>query len=872
MKVSHRQELLESTPFVPEDIPYSTHATPELVSTRDGDYVAVIRLDGIAFQTVDIGDVNIAHETLNIILRNIASPHLTVWHHLVHEPDNAYAGGRFRTRFAQELDEVYRKDIGGTRLMSSSIYLTLVYRPILEKSDRALLKRAAALKELREVQEQAREKLQEMVRLICRMMARYSPTQLTTYFHNGIMFSRALEFFSYLLNGFWQRVPVIASPIYSYLATARPCFGIDAYELRAPHESRYGLMLAFQSYPPGSYPGILNELLSQPFSFVLTQSFAFMDKPSAMSQLKRERAKLDGSGELVDKQIEDIDEKIEALGDGALVYGGHHLSLNVMGRSTKELKDALNLGMGALGNIGCTVAREDDALIESFQAQLPGNYRKRPRVSGLDSRNFAAMIACHNYPMGEKSGNQWGDAIMTMRTTAGTPYFYNFHHSKASVQKLIRNSAELNFNVDVSSDDGMYGESSSKARQLYQQAAVTEVDTLKNAEEEVEYLEGDEAPKAVPTGPRPQVKKMVANLGNTGIIGPAGSGKTVMQGLLATFSLKVENIGMAVLDKDEGMKLMVLANGGSYLSLKSGVSSGMAPLQVPAVEANIQMAIRLVKKLSCPNGEPLSEVENSGISRAVREIMKLPQHERLLRQVWDLLPYTGATEGAKNRLGRWVYDGENAWVFDNEQDLISLESKIVGFDITEFLDNPEIRSPIIMYLAHRIRHEKIVGKPFVWFWDEFWKSLQDPELLYIAKDELKTIRKKDGLLVMGTQEAEDIVNSPISSSIIQQTATMIFCPNPKADRAAYITGLKLTETEFEIVRTGMPAGSNRYLIKQGHSSVVVEVDLSNPAFADALSILSGTKANVLLLESIMAEVGTDPNVWLPIFYERRRGS
>lgn len=150
--------------------------------------------------------------------------------------------------------------------------------------------------------------------------------------------------------------------------------------------------------------------------------------------------------------------------------------------------------------------------------------------------------------------------------------------------------------------------------------------------------------------------------------------------------------------------------------------------------------------------------------------------------------------------------------------------------------------------------------------------MADPELQYIAKDELKTVRKKNGLLVMGTQEAEDISESPISSTIVQQTATMIFCPNPKADRKAYVEGMKLTQTEFDIIRTGMPEGSNRYLIKQGHSSVVVELDLSDPAFADSLAVLSGTTANVELVDNIIARVGAKPEAWLPIFYDLRKGS
>lgn len=873
MKVASRKELLASTQFVPEGIPYSTHATRELVSTHDGDYVAVIQLDGIPFQTADNGDINIAHETLNIILRNIASPNLTIWHHTIHDYDQSYADGNFDTTFAKTLNAKYRKELSGTRMMSTKLYLTLVYRPILERTDRALLKRASALKELREVQETAQRKLQDNVHLVSRMLARYNPKLLSTYYSNGIMFSQVLEFFSYLVNGYWQRVPVIPSRISTYLATSRPLFGIDAYELRGPNVERHGVMLAFQTYPPGTIPGVLNEFLSQPFTFVLTQSFQFMDRGSAKSQLTIEKNKLLGSGELVEEQIEDIEDKIEALNNGSLVYGAHHLSLNVQTHTAKDLVDALNLGISALGNIGCTVAREDDALIESFQAQLPGNFAKRPRLSGLDSRNFASMIACHNFPMGEKSGNQWGEAILTARTTAGTPYFMNYHHSKAGIQKLIRNSAELKFKVEVSTDEGEYQASSANAKSAYAELAESEVTTLVKAEIETEFIEADDAPVApAPSAAKAaKPKKMVANLGNTGIIGPPGSGKTVLQALMGTMSLKVPDLGMAILDKDEGMALMVLANGGTYLSLKIGQPSGMAPLQIPATESNIQAILRLVKKLACPNGEVLTETQNKKFTDAVRSIMKLPLRERQLRMVWDLLPFFGEENCPKQRLERWVYDGQNAWVFDNETDEISLESRIVGFDITEFLDIPEIRSPIIMYLTHRIRTEKITGKPFVWIWDEFWKSLQDPELEYIAKDELKTIRKKNGLLVMGTQEAEDVANSAIASTIIQGTATMIFCPNPKADRKAYIEGMKLTEAEFNIVRSGMPVGSNRYLVKQGHSSVVIEVDLSNPDFSDELSILSGTTENVKLLRSIMAEVGPNPDHWLPIFYERRRG-
>lgn len=41
-------------------------------------------------------------------------------------------------------------------------------------------------------------------------------------------------------------------------------------------------------------------------------------------------------------------------------------------------------------------------------------------------------------------------------------------------------------------------------------------------------------------------------------------------------------------------------------------------------------------------------------------------------------------------------------------------------------------------------------------------------------------------------------------------------------------------------------------------------------FDDELAILSGSVDNVELLDTITAEVGDDPNVWLPAFHERRK--
>jgi type IV secretion system protein VirB4 len=52
--------------------------------------------------------------------------------------------------------------------------------------------------------------------------------------------------------------------------------------------------------------------------------------------------------------------------------------------------------------------------------------------------------------------------------------------------------------------------------------------------------------------------------------------------------------------------------------------------------------------------------------------------------------------------------------------------------------------------------------------------------------------------------------------------------------------------------------------------VVVELDLSG--LDDVLAVLSGRAETTAIADEIIAEAGTNPAVWLPLFHQRRRPS
>jgi len=147
--------------------------------------------------------------------------------------------------------------------------------------------------------------------------------------------------------------------------------------------------------------------------------------------------------------------------------------------------------------------------------------------------------------------------------------------------------------------------------------------------------------------------------------------------------------------------------------------------------------------------------------------------------------------------------------------------------------------------------------------DEFWRLLDDPAFEAFAKDGPKTWRKLNAVMCVATQSASDVLESPISRTIIEQTPTKILFPNPDASAAEYMEGFGLSEREFKLIKEQLEPGSRMFLVKQGHYSIVCELDLKG--FDAELKVISGRAGSIEEFYRIMNEAGSDPARWLPRF-------
>ncbi|HYI40648.1 MAG TPA: VirB4 family type IV secretion/conjugal transfer ATPase [Allosphingosinicella sp.] len=350
------------------------------------------------------------------------------------------------------------------------------------------------------------------------------------------------------------------------------------------------------------------------------------------------------------------------------------------------------------------------------------------------------------------------------------------------------------------------------------------------------------------------------DLGNFTVIGPSGSGKTVVLNFLLAQARKFRP-RIIFFDKDRGAELFIRAIGGRYDLLRSGTPSGLNPLQLPDNAANRQFLIDWVAMLA--GGADIDEIAR--IKDAIDANFEQPEDHRRLRHLAELFRggHRPTASDLWSRLRPWWGDGERAWLFDNARDRTDLTAESVGFDMTQILDEPALRTPAMMYLFHRVE-ERLDGSAAIIVVDEGWKALDDDVFVRRIKDWEKTIRKRNGIVGFATQSAQDALESRIASAIVEQAATQIFMANPKARAEDYVGGFGLTPHEYELIRT-LPDSAHCFLIKHGTDSVVARLNLTGEQ--DLLTILSGRERTVRLLDEIRAQTGDDPAEWIPRLLE-----
>jgi len=789
-------------------IPYRTHVSRHVVRTESGNYVQVFKLAGASFESADDEVLNNWHERLNVLWRNIATANTALWVHVVRRRESPKAAPAENAGFAAQLAAKYRERLSSETLMANELYLSVIYRPIAGAAPIFLSRFISKTTTRRYTHElaDALDACEKLAQTIESSLARYEPERLAVYSQDERRYSAVLEFFSLLLDADPAPVPLPTAPLHESLNTTRLIFGSEAIEYRLPTQTRFGAILGIKEYATPTTVGMYNALLSAPFEFVLTQSFSFLTKAAGQGLLQRQYNQMSNAGDFSVSQAEQLKDALDELTSNEFVMGDHHFTLQVLSGVSEKQSDATDEDR-------LKALNDDIALARAMLADT-GMTTAREDLA-LEAAFWAQLPGAFSF--------RTRKAPITSRNFCAKSAFHNFPCGRATgnhwgdALALLITSARSPYYFSLHASD--------------------------------------------PRDPDGGSRK---DTGHTFICGPTGSGKSVLIGFLVAM-LARQGATQIIFDKDRGLEILVRALGGTYLPLKNGVPTGFNPLRLPPTAANVEFLKTWLRAL-VRGTVPLSIREEADLDHALMGTLALDERARRLSR---LVEFTDATkpEGIQARLARWCdsTQGHYAWVFDNVEDSIVSElskATLFGADVTDFLDNVLTRSPVTLYLFHVIRN-LLDGRKLVCWMDEFWRLLGDPAFENFAKDGPKTWRKLNGVMCVATQSASDVLDSPISRTIIEQTPTKIFFPNPDANAAEYMEGFGLSEREFKLIKEQLEPGSRQFLIKQGHYSIVCQLNLKG--FDAELKVISGRASTVEELHRILSTSGPDPAEWLPVF-------
>jgi type IV secretion system protein VirB4 len=441
MRLGLARHILRSTTYgavdareaaVAKHVPYLRHVAEDMLKTKDGHYIMVVKIGGYCFQTADQTEIDMRLSARNTLIRAMNDSRFAVYCHTIRREVRPDIGGSFDNFFCGELNRRYMAGQADKRMFVNDLYVSIIRRGFVGKVGAA--ERATTFFRKRlgvdgaEIEKEARRELRDAVANFCKEMAAYSAHTLGCVMRNRVVCTEIGEFL--LFNGGLPlRMALPRMPLDEYLPTSRIIFGKKALEFRGASagDVRFGAMLSIREYPAYSGAGMLDGLLRVPFPLIIAQSFALEDRAPVTTYVKKVGRQIQASDEAGTEVETAINIARNELAMGATVLGYHHLTACALGRTIREMENCVQAATQELQAFGTIVVREDMNAEPAFWAQLPGNFGYIARRALISSRNFVGFASLHNFAVGQKDENRWGPAISVLETTSQTRYWFNFH-------------------------------------------------------------------------------------------------------------------------------------------------------------------------------------------------------------------------------------------------------------------------------------------------------------------------------------------------------------------------------------------------------------------------------------------------------------
>ena len=350
--------------------------------------------------------------------------------------------------------------------------------------------------------------------------------------------------------------------------------------------------------------------------------------------------------------------------------------------------------------------------------------------------------------------------------------------------------------------------------------------------------------------------------GHTMIIGPEGTGKTVLLNFLLSEATKF-NYKLFYIDVFKSSEVFVKSLGGKYYDLnlqnEQNLFNPCSIIEEDPEFLKLFLEYLMLQKSELQQGKYYPDQEKDDL---INELCKkITNKEISLQKISDLEPYFKDTNFAK-LFKLWIKEGKLAKFFDNAEDILAQNSNYIGIDVTNLIKYKPILVPVIFYIMKKIEHS-LDGKPTIIVLDEAFKLLDNPLLGDKIHDWLAKLREKNAMVIFSSESIEDAKNSNITELLTKEIATKLFLPNLEVGKE-YKDIFHLDKEESAMIEQ-ISNDNRHFLLKHGSDTIIAELDLTD--MNDIIAILSSDETSIEIMNKIIERVGEQPQKWVPTFQE-----
>jgi len=289
----------------------------------------------------------------------------------------------------------------------------------------------------------------------------------------------------------------------------------------------------------------------------------------------------------------------------------------------------------------------------------------------------------------------------------------------------------------------------------------------------------------------------VGDVGHSMIIGPTGTGKSVLLSFIAAQFLRYPNARVFFFDNGYSSRAITLLMNGYFYDLGADEIS-FQPFRNIDNRTEKRWALDWITRILRSNDINVSFSSIREIWTSLTLLSHLPKNQRTITGLVTLIQDIELREFLTN-----YTVGESFDLLDSEEDSIEL-SDFQCFEMGNLIKgSPSLVAPVLTYLFHKLENKFKDGVPTFLILDEAWLFLTHTAFSERIAEWLRTLRRSNVSVIFATQTIDDIAQGILNESC----PTRIFLPNRKAkepDIFNRYSNFGLNENQINIISTAIP--------------------------------------------------------------------